>query len=539
MARIAATGPIVEKMAQSDLRFVVWVVSRNAYTLLTRPWRLFDAEQCHPAANALALGEPAITLGLLGTAGYAVSRDPIATFNWVLLAIGFAAPFAMYLLVREWTGEPAAGVVAGLYYGFHGLKLANAVHPYVWDNAWTVLALLFAYRFFEKRRWSDAVVLAVCCVLQLGGSLYPLLGSLAVGLPVLLWLLVRRGFRRSDLAPALFVLLAVALAGVLFFRPYLEGVSAGDLQRRAVQVFMPWSDLLPGARAFPGWSFLALAILGLALPGRHEGGDPRWAMLAGWLLAAYLAAGGTAGEELLAGHRGESLGFRLPNLYGALAGFVPGLDVVRVPSALYSGAHLALGVLVGLGAAAILRRVPARLWAPAAAALVALAWIDALRPSGLGLEPRFRHEEVSLRPAPEVLDFFEELEARGNAGPLFEVPISRRRIFGESRLVLRSAYHHRRTSSCASSNRHPRFEELERLAGELPAREAVRALAEMGFTTVLVHHPGPRTAGSYASRLEARLAEGDDAPLRRVYGIGSMTAYEIDVESADVPSRAF
>ncbi len=49
-----------------DHRFVVWAVARNAHTLLTRPSHLFDAEQCFPDTNTLALGEPVIAMGVLG-----------------------------------------------------------------------------------------------------------------------------------------------------------------------------------------------------------------------------------------------------------------------------------------------------------------------------------------------------------------------------------------------------------------------------------------------------------------------------------------
>jgi len=56
-------------VSQNDQRFVTWGIARNAWTLLNRPRRFFDAERCFPGRNSLALGEPMVTVGLLGVPG--------------------------------------------------------------------------------------------------------------------------------------------------------------------------------------------------------------------------------------------------------------------------------------------------------------------------------------------------------------------------------------------------------------------------------------------------------------------------------------
>ncbi len=109
-----AEDDYTHRILSFDHRFTVWLVARNAYTLLNRPHSLFDAEPCHPAENALALGEPAIALSLLGTPAWLLTGDPVTTYNAVMLAFLLIAPFAMFLLVRDWTGSAAAGIVAGL-----------------------------------------------------------------------------------------------------------------------------------------------------------------------------------------------------------------------------------------------------------------------------------------------------------------------------------------------------------------------------------------------------------------------------------------
>ena len=84
---------------------------------------------------------------------------------------------------------------------------------------------------------------------------------------------------------------------------------------------------------------------------------------------------------------------------GLLARWLPGLDVVRVPERLYTGGHLALGLLAGLGAAGLLRATPARFSAAAGAPRRARPRARAPRPAFLGFEPRLGYVPVTVRPS--------------------------------------------------------------------------------------------------------------------------------------------
>ena len=105
-------SPALEKLdvlTVADHRFTVWAISRNAYTLATLHTKLFDAEQCYPVPNSLAFGHPFITLGMLGVPAYLATGDPIITYNFAFFALVLLSAMAMYFLVAEWTGVPAAG----------------------------------------------------------------------------------------------------------------------------------------------------------------------------------------------------------------------------------------------------------------------------------------------------------------------------------------------------------------------------------------------------------------------------------------------
>ena len=496
------------RILKFDHRFTVWLVARNAYTLLNRPGAFFDAEPCHPAENALAFGEPGLALGLLGTPAWLLTGDPVTTYNAVVLAFLLIAPFAMFLLVRDWTGSPAAGIVAGLLYGFHEIRALDVMHLYIYDSAWTVLALLFAKRWLEHARWRDALGLAGSVALQLGGSLYPLIAAMAIALPVSVWLAARYGLRRLRPAQVTVVLGTILLTAAFVFTPYLELHGSGALPARDLRAFLMWPELLPGAARFPGWVLLLLAAAGLAAGRLPRGGDPRWALLAAALLTFSLAAS--------------------PRFYLAIAAVVPGAEVIRAVTLVYAGTHLTLCILAGLGAAALLRITPRRYAVWAAVALIACAYLDTLRPRTLGLTPRFRYAMLRLRPDEAALAFYRMLETQGNDGPILEVPLAPDNYGPATDVILLSAYHHRRVSACYNSFWPDEAARVTELSSRLPRPLALQALRQLGFTTMVVHHGKPDSyAELHRQAIENFANATGDRFLRRLHADEALTAYAI------------
>jgi hypothetical protein len=309
------------------------------------------------------------------------------------------------------------------------------------------------------------------------------------------------------------VTVCVALVAAFVYEPYLSMRSAGTLHSRVLRVFMPWKDLRPDGRFFYGVVLLVLAAAGLALGRPLSGRDPRWPVAAAAALILLLATTG--------------------KLYRLLAAWIPGLDVLRNPGGLHLGTHLALCILSGYGAAGLLRRVPLRGRTAAAAALVALAAIDVLRPPLLGLHPPLASRAVDVRPDPEAIAFYGRLASLGNAGPVLEVPIYPGNVRGTTEAVLLSAYHHRRTSACYNSYAPPEVERVRALAAQLPEPSALSELREQGFTTVVVHHPPGRISGLLQLRALAGLAgEEGGRQLVRIAGTRSLTAFAIRAEPA-------
>ena len=234
-----------------DLQLTAWGTSRNAWSFVHRPSRIFDAEPCYPERNSLTTDHPRLSLGVIGIPFQLLTGDPVATFNAVVFASVLLAAFAMYLLVADWTGVPAAGVVAALLYAFSTEQIEKTFHLMHTDNAWLLFALFFARRTLVRRRWRDAVWLGATAALQVGSSLYAFLASAAGAIPVVAWLLWRHPPDRRTLA-LLGVAGAILAAGIgLVFSPYAAS-DTGSIDRGA-QFFLPWSGLLPGRTFFPGW----------------------------------------------------------------------------------------------------------------------------------------------------------------------------------------------------------------------------------------------------------------------------------------------
>ena len=147
------------------------------------------------------------------------------------------------------------------------------------------------------------------------------------------------------------------------------------------------------------------------------------------------------------------------------------------------------------------------------------------------MHPRVVFEALPIRPSDETIEFFRELEAAGNSGPLLELPIDRSTkayAFDQApRQHLLTAYHHRRTSGCSPAFTPAQVLALAPLSLRFGEPGSLDTLRELGFTTILVHHPPSRRGSRRYARRVARTARSSAGQLVEIAGNESMTAYEL------------
>ncbi len=517
--------------SRSDQDFVAWGVARNARTLLTDPLALFDANQCYPVDDAMTFGEHMFGEGLLGVVPYVLTRDPIITYNVVVVLTYWIAALAMYVLVRHWTGSVDAAFVAGLVFAFHPARITDPVHLYAEGNHWTPLALLFAHRLFVTARWRDAFALSLFISLQLLESFYQVLGLALVGGLYGVFLLVRNIRRLPGLAPQLlFCVVTVATVTAALLGPYLHTRDTWNVLSGRRPGLLLSNTYYFGQPHYPGSGLLVLAVIGVLdrLRGarRKDGEDPRLAYLMAGLLAALTAVWGV---------RIAWLGITVPSPFLVLRDLVPGLDAIRAPNRVAFGAYVGGALLAGYGLLALTERARPLVRSVLTATLVVTVLWEVFSPEAA--IRAFGHTSdmvpYSARPPAEVLALYE----RAGEGAVLDLPLD----FGlgtlaQGHYALLSAFHHRPIGSCYDSFIVPVQNDVEALGRRFPEPDALEALYALGFRTVVLHEeqmPYPRQLDA---ALRASAALGPDRT--RLVPIGRATKHRMFRLESPVPVEA-
>jgi hypothetical protein len=158
---------------------------------------------------------------------------------------------------------------------------------------------------------------------------------------------------------------------------------------------------------------------------------------------------------------------------------------------------------------------------------VAIAALAVFGATGAGGERRSEWMLETIRPHSLDLELFAELEQLGNRGPLFELPFAADPTLDQPYWILPEAWHHRRTSACFGSFLPPDRQRLARIAAELPQPHAIRELAALGFTTVVLHDPY-RSGIAWKNRLLGR-TDQEDAWLRPLTGTDRAKVFAIEL----------
>ena len=467
-----------QSRVHDDVWLNAWAVSWIAHQLPRDPLRLFDANMFHPLSGALGYTEPLIVPSLMGAPILWLGGSPLLAHN-VLVLLGYVlTALAMYALVRTWTGDHLAGLLAGTLFTFSTVLLTRVAHLQGVHAYWLPLAFLALHRLLARRRARDAVGLGVCVVgAALTSGYLVVFVTFALGVAALARAPDFRGRDGVRLVLQLGAAAAVTLLVLLaVLQPYLNAaynrppaVEAPDLSTAlssylasaAILHYETWSNgyyqAAPGA-LFPGVVTLVLAAVAIGSRRRVAPLGTRRMLLA------------VAGIGLVL-----SLGALTPVYHWAYA-VVPPLQGLRAISRFGLLVVFALAALAGIGWSGFRRPSAAYRRTLVAVVLLVLATAESLH--GSGLHGRFRHEKRIHR----------MLAASTWPGAVVELPIYADNGFqNNARYLLASTVHWRPLMNGYGGYPPPEFAGMARLAGAFPSVLAVAWLQEIDVGYVVMN----------------------------------------------------
>lgn len=355
---------------EGDARGLIWVLAWDNHVLLDRVPSLFDANNFYPARNALAYGEHLFGISLFTLPVYALTRNPVLSYNLVWLLSYLLAAASAHLVAWRHTRDHLAATVAGLAFAFcffrmhHGHGHLNIIWAF-----WIPVSLVVLEWWIERPTWSRLGAFVAVIVLQALGSWYQGVMIVVADALFLAWLLVAER-ARPPLAPLMLQGAAgavVALAIVWPFASHYFSLASGpaDAAAGAADIagfLVPPENTFIGqwliARGikgprfiwgeltlYLGWTALLWALAGaeVALRGRDRAARrQRFFILLG--VVAIALAAGPSPAAAAAGSWGWTP-------FGLLA-HMPGINLFRVPARYAELVTLAIAMLAAGAAAA-------------------------------------------------------------------------------------------------------------------------------------------------------------------------------------------
>ena len=401
---VAATWPLTlrlwwQAIDYGDSLTSAYIIAWQAHVLVTAPLHLFDATVMYPFQGTLAYDELDFAPALLGAPIVWLTGNAILAYNGVLLISFVLCGYGAWLLVRDLTGSPAAGIVAGVAFTFSFFRFNNLAHLTLLNVQWLPLLLLALHGLWRRPTWRSAAAVGGLVTLQALSSHYLAFYTLgAVGLFVAFYGVAERRVARAFLGR-----LAVALGGAgLLCLPlavgYLVGQDGGyhrelaDIARYTatlpgwLAVYMgnplykallaPFADPSPWPwerSLFPGLVAPGLALIAAVAAWRLRGQAAWTRHVCFYALLTAVTVVLAFGPQLVVTFSSDPT---LPLPYGLLYAWVPGVPTMRVVTRIMALGTLGLAVLAGFGTARVLAggagRRGVRWAAPALAGLLLL-----------------------------------------------------------------------------------------------------------------------------------------------------------------------
>jgi hypothetical protein len=495
---LIATWPLALRLTDSlpgdygDPVFVTWAIGWVSATLtdaLTDPAalsRLWDANIFFPEPQTLAFSEHFIGQSVLTLPVYWVSGNLLLSYNVAFLASFFLTGLGTFLLTRALTGNEVPALIAAVFATFNEYRLVFELgHLHVLSFQWLPFALYSLHRYFETDARRYLVGAAAALVALNLFSIYYMAYCAPLILLFVLFELANKGRWRTlrvwlELWATAALVVVVTLPVML---PYIQVQQRLGVQRALSEVLQYSATVDQYGQALPGLlPAVVLAFVGLADVFADGRSSIRRLTLMSFVLAA-VSFWFSLGPAI----RFDGEQTAIPALYQLLQG-LPGYDGLRVPSRFASLFLLFLGILAGLGVAALNRRWPRIV--RAAVIPAAVAWVIWVAPPPLPLNQPIRFGGLAdppafLTPLKQAPSIYQTVESLRPEAILVEFP------FGDAGYDLRYMYfaagHRRRLLNGYSGIFPPSYLERQRVLARptLDPEAAARAIQQA--THAIVH----------------------------------------------------
>jgi Protein of unknown function (DUF3108) len=525
----------------------LWTLAWDLRTISTHPaWlvtgRVFDAPMFFPAHQSLAYSDHLLLQAAALWPAYALTHDPVFCYNVLLIASLAAAALSMYLLARTLTGDERAAFVAGLIFGFAPYHFTHLIHIQLQALYFLPLSFLFLHRVFAAGRRSDVVLLGVVLGLQVVSSVYyGVIGAIGIACGAIALAAATR--RLGDLRLLGRGLAAVAIAAAValpWSLPYLRverdaaagrnlfeashgsAVLASYVQAPGTNALYGrtgWLQPAPDARLprkegpeqalFVGFVPLLLAAVGAAAAPRHLK-----------RIAAVYAAVVVAGVVLSLGPDG------VRPVYAALYRSFFGMSVIRAAARFSVLALCGVAVLAAIGVTSLVVSLSnherARSSTGSGRAILLLA------SAAIAIE--YANGAIAYPLAPALTSNAGRwLRDQPGTGAVVCVPMGFETA--NTRCMLQAIEHGRPIANGYSGLRPPFFPTLVDAMSELPSRDALQTLHDIGVDFIV----SDRALTPDAS-LEDTLVERARFDDQRVYQVA--WSPEIDALISDSETTA-
>jgi len=224
---VAMTWPLAAGLTHDvpgdfgDPLFTSWALAWDA-THLGRGWWSANIYAPHPLS--LAYSEHFLPQALQALPIYAATKNPILCYNLLFLSTFALSGLGMFLLGRELTGSPAAGLVAGLAFAFAPYRITSIPHLQVLSSAWMPFVLFGFRRHFATGRLRPLAGAAAAWLVQNLSCGYYLLFFSPIVVLYIVWELTTRGMwsdRRTLWRTGIAIAIVIVGTAPLLL-PYLE-----------------------------------------------------------------------------------------------------------------------------------------------------------------------------------------------------------------------------------------------------------------------------------------------------------------------------